>query len=339
MAKNQVRVTGLTLLYCLFSWPPMVGGATGDASPADLGHRYELPGHTGRVAEIVFLPGSDRYLVSAGYDDKTVRLWDLRKREEVDRIELGIKISDLAISPDGKTIEALKITGGIKRIALGKNGFGNPRSHWGSAGDYGRLAINSDGRFYAIASRNEAVTVWNAEKRRRHQSYLGTEDYRAVAFAPGKAIFAAADSTDRLAFWDILALEGFGSRRTYRIQGVAPKLGTWDLAFSRDGGQLATSHIDGHVTTWRFTAEKLVASQVHTFDLPQSAFAVVFSPGGEYLFASCQDGSVYRWETASGKPAGIYPGKSGSLLVLALDRRGSTLAAGSLEGRIVFWQK
>lgn len=326
-------------LIIWFLSPVFSMAATSEDYLTSLQGPFELSGHQGQVSRVAFLPGSGRLLVSAGYDDKTVRLWDVEARRELDQLELDSRPRDLAVRPDGKTLEVLTNTGGIKTIKMEKNHLGEPKSHWGRAGSYGRLAINANGSFYVIASRDQPVTVWNADKRRRHQSYLGTEDYRAVAFAPANLIFAAADGTNRLALWDLLALEGFGAKRSYEIKGIEPTLGTWELAFSSDGKQLATSHIDGQVTVWQLSLPGLSAKQLRTLNLPQSAFGVVFSPGGELLLASCQDGSVHLWESGSGKPVKNYPGGVGSLLTLALSNTGAKLVAGSLRGKIVGWQK
>lgn len=340
MEKNQVKrprmpAFQLIFLFILLPWP--CSPAQAEDPLAGLAHRFELVGHRGQVSQIAFVAGADDLLVSAGYDDKTIRLWDLGKRIQLDQAEVSFGVRDLVVAPDGKSLEILTNTGSIRTIPLVQRRLGQPKSHWGQAGRYGRLAISRDGRFYAIVSRNQPVTIWSADRRRRHQSYRGTEDFRAVDFAEVANIVAAADGTNLLSIWDILAQEGFGAKQTFEISGIEPRIGTWDLAFSQDGRQLATTHIDGHLTTWLLTAPGTSARQTRTLDLPQSAFGVVFSPDGQLVMASCQDGSVYLWSTGSGKLVREYRGGIGSLLSLAVDRQGTRMAAGSLRGHIVVW--
>jgi len=195
----------------------------------------KLAGHQGEVSQVMFVPGSDHLLVSTGYKDKTVRLWDVLKRQQLDMVKLSFGPRDFVITPDGQTIHVIKSTGGIKAIALTNGKLGKPRSHWGQAGKYGRMAMSRSGKYFAIASRNQPVTVWNVEKKREHQSYIGTVDYRAVDFAPNDRIFAAVDAGNTLAIWDILALKGFGAKQTYEASGIYPDAAAWDVSFSRGG--------------------------------------------------------------------------------------------------------
>ncbi len=250
-------------------------------------------------------------------------------------VEFGFRPADFVISPDGRQVDVL-VSNSIVTVSIDGDQISAGKSHWGTIGTHGRIARQEDGEFYAIASRNADVTVWNPATRRKHQSYLGTSDFRAIAFKQ-RGVFAAADGDHGLVFLDMFALEGFGARQDYEIEGVAPGLGTWELAFSHDRKILATSHIDGNVTLWKLPGEPLTAVQADRFQRPESVFALAFSPGDELLFVSCQDGNVYVRDLRERKWAKALQGGVGSLVTLDLNDRGDILAAGSLGGDIVIW--
>jgi WD40 repeat protein len=326
-----------TLAFCMGI--PRLAVAAEAGAPLGLTHKTMLSGHQGQISRVRFIPGTRNRLVSAGYDDKTVRLWDTLTGASLAQVDARFGPRDFVLPADGSAIEVLYNTGDLRTVPIITDTLDESRTHWGQAGTYGRLAQNRSGRFYAIASRNQDITVWNASTRRPHQSYAGTRDYSAVEFADGDSILAAADGHNSLAIWDIFANEGFGSKVRYQIIDITPDIGTWDLAFSSDGRKLATAHIDGHVTLWSLPNADTAATQTHTLRTPESAFSVVFSPDGTLLLASCQDGSVYAFDTRSGALVGRLEGGIGSLLSLALNTEGTLLAAGSLGGDIVLWAR
>ena len=65
-----------------------------------LGH---LQGHTERTTALVEIP--DRGILVSGGHDRTIRLWDLKRREQITELRGHLDaIWALAVTPDGKTI-------------------------------------------------------------------------------------------------------------------------------------------------------------------------------------------------------------------------------------------
>ena len=338
--KNYTFTGSLPSLIWILYLSLYVPAAFADEYLTQLQNRYQLDGHTGEVYKVAFVPGAKYLLISAGYKDNTVRLWDIRKRVQLDSIEYDSRCSwprDFVFSPDGKRVYVLHNCGSINSYTIENNRFGERERFWGeSVGGHGQLAISRKGTYFASVSQTRPVMVSNVNEYRQYQPYLGTEDYRAVEFSASDSIFAAANGGNTLAFWDILAQEGFGEKRTYEIRDIYPTIGTWALAFSNDGRQLSSGHVDGIVTLWEVNG--IQAVQKRSFTLPESAFTPVFSPDGNLLAASCQDGSVYLWDTRSGKKLKTYAGDAGSLLSLDINQDGTRIVAGSLHGPVVLWE-
>lgn len=325
----------LLVLLCV----PLLFAASDESSLLGLKRGATLAGHEGQVSQVKFLPGRKPRLVSTGYDDKTVRLWNPVSGELLATLSLRFGPRDFIVGPEGKRVEVLLNTGGLSTIPIEGDSFGTPKSHWGRAGGHGRIARSPDSNFYAIASRDEDVTVWDALRRQIHQSYRGTLDYSAVAFSPEPGVFAAANNDHGFAIWDIFDLQGFGARRDYDIEGATPGLGTWAMSFNNAGSALATSHADGSVTLWSLPQPGINARQANHFRLPESAFALRFSADDKLLFINCQDGNIYVWHTQLEQLVKAFKGDRGSLISLAINDPSNIMVAGSLAGEIVTWRR
>lgn len=65
----------------------------------------DLRGHTAGVEKVVFNPVRDAELASCSTDG-TVRIWDVRSKTCVSRLDIGGEPFTLSWSPDGSTIIA-----------------------------------------------------------------------------------------------------------------------------------------------------------------------------------------------------------------------------------------
>ncbi len=73
-----------------------------------------LEGHDGLVSGLEFL--GDGTLASSGYDG-TVKFWDTQGQRTINSFDIGIFVSDLALSPDGRVLAAT-----LRRSALDRGG-------------------------------------------------------------------------------------------------------------------------------------------------------------------------------------------------------------------------
>ena len=202
--------------------------------------RFE--GHQQRVNSVAISP--DGLHVLSGSDDRTVRLWEVATRREIDRRTHDRPVTAVAFSPEAQP----RLVGERRqdRAALGP---GHParRSHppfrWACPrrlrGHFGRgdraLSGGSDG----------ALTLWELDGQgpgRRLEGPRG-DWVRCVAFLPDGDHALSGTQNGRLILWDVD--EG---RVVHRFEGGADHRG---VAVLPDGRHALTADTDGFVRFWR----------------------------------------------------------------------------------------
>ncbi|WP_241758922.1 WD40 repeat domain-containing protein [Pyxidicoccus parkwayensis] len=187
-----------------------------------------LEGHTGKVWALAF-DGTGTRLVSGGAD-KTVRLWDVVRRQQLRQLDAGERVRAVAFTPSNGEV----VTAGMQQpIRIWSAGDGHLLRSM-DEGTVGVLSVSvsPDGRFLASAGLDMVVKVWSLPsgelmgKVRRQQGFLS-----AVAFAPDGSVLAsgASDRTVLLLRFDSVAHPPPASREsveeTLRRHGL-----TWDEA-------------------------------------------------------------------------------------------------------------
>jgi WD40 repeat protein len=208
-----------------------------------------LNGHPARVAELVFSV-DDILLASSGWDDSTVRLWDLEGGEEAVRIETdaGSGIEGLAFSPDGTTL-AYSVRDKVHLwdvasqadydiLEWHSSGFGIEKLVFSPDGD--TLAIGQFGgvRFWDVTSLTEIGRV-------------ATGTVTDMAYSPNGSILAVSADTGVFQFIDVEAQEQILSLRGHSLGSTLPvEEYVWSVSFSPDGMILASSAEDGTIRLW-----------------------------------------------------------------------------------------
>jgi len=108
----------------------------------------------------------------------------------------------------------------------------------------------------------------------------------------------------------------------------------WALAWSPDGGRLASAGADGAVRMWRPDQRRLVG----TLEAGAGAAnALAWSPDGELLAAGHDDGGVLLWHADDLRPRGGLAAGDGGVLALAWSPDGERLAVGYADGSVALW--
>ncbi|MEO5376305.1 MAG: caspase family protein [Magnetococcus sp. DMHC-6] len=208
------------------------------------------------------------------------------------------------------------------------------------------VAVSPDGTWFASASGNHAVQVWNVDNGQREVNLTGhNQPVRSVAFvenleeffgtplpknlsmAPAGKAFLVTGSEDGTArLWRMETRETLLTFRghTGSVTGVAP---------TRDGKRLITSSLDGTLRIWDLrTASPLSTIQTHEKQIN----GLVLAPDNQSLATAGSDGRVQIW-SMDGKPILEWNASTGAVLCIAWSSDGRFLVTGHEDGQAYLW--
>ncbi|NOJ96011.1 WD40 repeat domain-containing protein [Corallococcus coralloides] len=163
-----------------------------------------LQGHTGKVWALAF-DSTGRRLAS-GSTDKTVRTWDVERRQPLLRLDMGEPVRAVVFTPSEphlvtagmrQPLRVWDVTEGRLLKTLGEKTVGVLA-----------LAVSPDGRFLASSGMEAGVKVWGLPSGEQLGTLTGQQGFlAALAFSPDGAflVSAASDQTLQLNRFDSIA--------------------------------------------------------------------------------------------------------------------------------------
>ena len=164
--------------------------------------RGSVAGHTGAVTSLAFKPNS--YLLASGSQDKTVRIWEVRDRDNlrhVRTLQHPDRVSSVAWSPNGRTLASGSHDGTV-RLWNPNNGinFAVLRGHTERVTC---VAWSPDGRILASGSRDGTIRLWNPDTHGTRRVLRGhTTVVASLAFHPNGQTLASASSDETIRLWN-----------------------------------------------------------------------------------------------------------------------------------------
>jgi WD40 repeat protein len=192
------------------------------------------------------------------------------------------------------------------------------------------VAYSPDGKFFATASEDSEVHVWDAATGALLHTYRGHSPIGlgAVAINSDGTVAASADWLGNIRLWelatgkDILALKGHNGP-------------VMNLAFDRSGSLLASLALDSAERTARVWD---VATGAARLVLPVNAHkGIAISPDGKRLVADTRGGKIGVYDAESGDELLELIGHSRNITALDFNADGSRLLSASLDGSIRLW--
>jgi WD40 repeat protein len=290
------------------------------------------------VWSLAYSPDGRRLAIGQqGLDEKksVLRIWDLAAKRDVIWMARPSGYRCVAFSRDGKGLASGTFDCVVEMYRL--NGDVATMDHlWSDLGEPINVLAFLPGDRIAIGD-------WAGETiylRPREQSQV-------VARYPGR-IFALAASPDG----SILAVGGEpGEIQLYEVDSgqcratmFGHDLAVESLDFSPDGKHLASTSWDKTIRIWDVQTGREVRRIAHSGD---ERLAVRFSPDGKTL--ACAGGRpanprnepmpcpVQLWDWAEGTLLHVLSGHTNSIYALAFSPDGKTLASGSLDQTVKFW--
>jgi WD40 repeat protein len=254
--------------------------------------------------------------------------------------------SSLAFSPDGKTLASGSLhDGNIKLwdIATGAN----TRRLGGQEGDVTiqSVAFSPDGKLLASAvgvkNAGTALKLWDMTPGQHKARVLTVEEssIRSVVFSPNGKTLAWVNGEKAIEVWDVA-----GGNNTLRFE---PERAV-GVAFSPDGKRLASASLDATVKVWDLTSDKNAPEFEWKIEPWGTASCVAFTPDGTALAAGGAtglmsfgegSGDLNLWDLSSGMDRASFKAQAHcqNIAAIAFSPDGKTLASGSCDGKVLFW--
>lgn len=268
-------------------------------------------------AAIFTLDGN--YLIT-GSADKTVQFWDAKTGTNVQKLELGGGVNDLAIN---ETVLAIARDDGFLTLYY-FNAPGVKPEHIEQKTSVANLEFSPNGNFLAIALTNGTVKFWQASHK---YFYNGPKhpksNYVALAFSPDNnwLVSGGGDSLARL------------TRRDGTGQYALPH-GDWveDVAFGPDPAWYVTVSDDNKVRVVE------TATGAERFRMSHTSFAqkVDVSADGNWIASTGYDRVVRIWDSVSGIQMLEFPLEANGSAV-SFNQDASRIVAADEAGNISLW--
>ncbi len=285
----------------------------------------------GAMHEVTF-SANGRVLGSVSASLKIARLWTETTSDEIllrsfdrSRIDPSNR-SALALSPDGQLLALTANDGQAKqydveiwRVADGAL-LQTLKGHTDVVWD---VAFYPDGTALVSASSDGTAKLWRVSDGTLIRTMQGCGGYSMTLSPDGQ----------RLA-WGSVGKAGWCWMADGRpVYSVAHDDYIWGVAFSPDGGTLATASRDGTIKLWRVADGALL--QTLTGHAGENLIRVAFSPNGDVLASvGAEDRSLRLWRVPDGKPLFSADARAtnGALNDVAFSADGRLLAVASSQG-------
>jgi WD40 repeat protein len=256
--------------------------------------------HTGFLRSPVFSPDGTK--VFTGSTTGKVLLYDVKTGQLVDTLDTAgyallardtTKIRDnlhaiqsLALSKDGKMLVAGRLDGTIivwNMVTRQSFTFAHPDLVY-------RVALSADGQVLAVSGGGDTITLWNVAKRARIQELpyrvadpfsrlpiaLSQDGKRLAVGGCSKVITDTSCQQGQVQLWDVATGHLIGQPLLGHQFAVSA------LAFSPDGGTLASSSQDANIILWNLSTGSRRVLTLPT-DAADDFSNLLFSPKGTML--------------------------------------------------------
>lgn len=285
------------------------------------GQQGRLSGHRGRVSSLRFSP--DSTLLASGSGDKTARVWNIALQSQVNELETGAPISDLAFSIDGRRL----LVGSHDWHAQAWDFVNEDRLALQTGSAVQQVAFTAAGRRVVTLSRGGVVKLWDADSGADLQLLGGPLVHaNRVAVSPDGGTIAVGCHDGSLRLFNAETGDHIATQS-------GSHGGVTEVTFLTDD-QVLTAGFAWAARSWQFTRAGEPGRLAYLQRAPFKACC--FIPGTSWLATGSTSHSVGLWDSQTGMLIGQLPDFV-TCRTLAASPDGSRLAAGGRRNDACVW--
>jgi WD40 repeat protein len=254
---------------------------------------HQFKGHTDSVTALAYHP--ERKLLASASFDKTIRLWDLDRGQEIAVLKgHRAHVSSIAFNADGSLLASGSADRTVRIWQPDSDPAQPPRILEGHLGEVTSVAFSPDGKRLASGSHDKTIKIWSLADYSEERVLGGHKgEVACLAFSPRGDILASGggqgSQRGEVRTWDVAA-----GKLLFLRFGLSHRI--ISLSYARDG-KLAGAASDGLIRVWHHN----LASEAQTFrGDPQLVNSVAFQPDGQALASAGLSGRVSLWNTSGG---------------------------------------
>ncbi|MGK7911264.1 MAG: NACHT domain-containing protein [Synechococcus sp.] len=287
-----------------------------------------LQGHTSWVWSIAFR--KNRFVSAT--EDKVIRYWDINTGQCIKSFtghQGSVRTTDfhpnsvlLASGCDGGDITIWNVETGKKEISLDEH------SNWIRS-----VAFSSDGNYLASGSNDKSVKLWDIDTWKCVETFKEHDKtVRAVVFSPCSRILASVGEDKKL------VLRFLRTELKPLIVSDIHDQRVSCLAFSREGGLIATGSEDNSIKIWsiRPNPDQHILFERHIHGHSSYVNSICFV-GNNVIATASNDKTIKLWNIVDGRHIDSLTGHSGGVRELCFDASSGILASCSLDETVKLW--
>jgi WD40 repeat protein len=287
-----------------------------------------LRGHTDHVQEVVFSKKGNKLKVSSTSNDKTVRIWDVEKREQENSLEGHASGTiGLAVSMDGRRIVSGVQDGKIIIWDADTKEITRCLSHhtdWVIC-----IKFSPDEKRLASASVDGTLKIWDAET---WELVFDIDDHQdkvwTMAYSPNGTKIASGSYDQTVRIWN-------ATTSKQQIQPLPHDAVVRSIVWSPDSLRLISACNDGQIYFWSAPTGAQLGSPLRAH--PDKINLLAISPNGELIASASVDHTARLWSTSTRKPFGRVLQHASSVSTVAFSPEGQLVATGGRENTIFLW--
>jgi WD40 repeat protein len=224
-----------------------------------------------------------------------------------------------------------KETAAKQRTDPSRYDLANPRNLSGHNGLVSGITFAPGGELAATCGADGTVRLWDPQgkvmdKRGPDVALRDLPRASALAYSPDSRSVAIG-TADSIRLWDIRG--GVEIARLSNRSGDVTR-----LAFSPDGGHLASAGRDWPILIWTLSGQRIeLALNGHTAGVN----ALGYSTDGKTVLSASEDGTLRLWNAADGQAIASLTENTGPVLSAALSPDGKLAAAGGTDRKVRLW--